>query len=162
MKRSQKDLWCLTRKTLPVRNVDSLSHVRGISQQKHEHAGWIIPLVIVIVFSLLMRISASSSMKTVLCWIVFSLLSVLPFWDCFTIWTNLNILHPVFSVFFTLSAETLNGTPIFIVSSLRAVLAIPAYGGMLNISAIYFSVMLFVPLCLIFLKIKYLIDLEVP
>ena len=52
MKRSQKDLWCLTRKTLPVRNVDSLSHVRGISQQKHEHAGWIIPLVIVIVFSL--------------------------------------------------------------------------------------------------------------
>lgn len=39
---------------------------------------------------------------------------------------------------------------IFIVSSLKVALAIPAYGGMLNISAIYFSVMLFVPLCLIY------------
>ena len=52
MKRSQKDLQSLTRKTIPTRNVDSLSHVRGISQQKNEHAGWIIPLVIVILFSL--------------------------------------------------------------------------------------------------------------
>ena len=30
----------------------SLSHVRGISQQKNKHAGWIIPLIIVILFSL--------------------------------------------------------------------------------------------------------------
>ena len=102
--------------------------------------------IIDIAFLPLMKISGTSFSMTGLCSTVFFTRWTVSSLVCFFNWINPKTLPQALSWFYTLSAETSNGTLIFTVSSRKGDLAMMVSGAMSNILTTTFFAMPSVPL----------------